>query len=192
MLMTKAQEEFYKFAIASENYEAIIDIAENFEEIKSPLIYHFWEDIKNECIRLLNDKPEWEVYLSPYSDEEQEDFLIYKKEYLRRNSEDYELTISFDNMYYQPWLGLWISKDPTLFNRDQVLKSAKDNKISGWRFGSNYPFYKNLPEDFSDYSGLRKIQPGNRSSLVHQYSHEIVNSIKDLEPFINKYILKKK
>ena len=104
-----------------------------------------------------------------------------------------EITIGADELYNNSFYGLWITEEfTTLFDREKVFKSAKDHKISGWKFRSDYPFYKLLPEDFSQYSSLRKIQPGKRSSLVNHYSNEIVRAINELEPFINKYILKKK
>ncbi len=189
--MTKYQEEFYKFAIATENFDAICDIVDNFHEFRDRIIYDFWVLIKERCEEQLKNSKGWKVYLAPFEDEVSE-FTIYRAEYSGNNSDEVDIGISAFNLYSQGTYGLYVIDKPTLFNREKFMKYAKENRIAGWRYGTGFPYYKLLSEDFSDISDLKKIHPANRTSLVHQYSKGLVEAVNEFEPIIKKHILKKK
>lgn len=191
--MTKYQQEFYKFVIAPKNFEAICDIVENFEGVQEKLIYDFWVDVKSKCEDLLKGNKGWKVYLSELSDLEDTELTVYRDEFYPNTMKDlWEFAITVGASSTQGIYGLWLYQTPNTFIKERLLKIAKENKIAGWKYGSNFPFYKVFPEDFSELSSLKKIHPDNRYSLVLLYANEIVDAIKDLEPFINKHILKKK
>lgn len=189
--MTKSQEEFYKFVVAPENFEAICDIVDNFPAVQEKLIYDFWVEVKAKCELLLKGKQGWITYMTPFENVEPE-FSIYRKEYGPKNSEDVDVAIGIDGFYSQAIFGMNISFEPKIFNKERLLKIAKENKKAGWRFGTSFPYYKLLPEDFSEVSNLKKIHPDNRASLVQHYASEITDAVKEFEPFINKHILKAK
>lgn len=191
--MTKYQVEFYKFVIAPENFEAICDIVENFEDVRLRLVYDFWVDVKDRCEVLLKEKAEWTAEISPYNEEVTE-FLFYRSGFLPESvKEDADFCIYFMDLYDRAYYGLWLNEDSKSFNMQSIRKIAKDNKLSGWRGdGTTFAYYKFMPDNFDDMASIKKIQPDNRESLVHQYADNIIDGINELEPFINKHILKYK
>jgi len=189
--MTKYEQEFYKFAIATENFEAICDIVDNFHEFRDRIIYDFWLHVKGRCEEHLKNSKGWKVYLAPF-EEEVSEFTIYRAEYSANNSEEVDIGISAFNLYSQVTYGLYVTEKPALFNREKFMKNAKENRIAGWRYGTGFPYFKLLPENFSDISDLKKIHPANRASFVQQYARALIDAVREFEPIIKKHILKKK
>jgi len=190
--MTKYQEEFYKFVVDPENFDAICDMVDNFADVREKLIYDFWTDVKIRCEELLTSNRGWKVYISEFDGPDPEITLYREEFYTKDTHEECEFSISIGASSSVGIYGLWFCPEPIIFNKDKLLKIAKENKIIGWKYGSNFPYYKYFPEDFSELSSLKKIHPNNRNSLVQQYANDLMDAIKDLEPFINKHILKAK
>ena len=189
--MTKYQEGFYKFVIAPDNFEAVCDIVENFEEIKELLIYGFWIEVKSKCEALL--KKGWKVFLPPLTDNSEPEFTVYCNGFYTTDIEDeQEFSLAVGNVFGESIFGLYVAKETSVIDREQLYQIVKANKKAGWKSYTDYFYYKSLGEHFGDIASLRKLDPSNRASLVLQYASDIVNAVTELEPFVNKHILKVK
>ena len=192
--MTKTEEEFYKFLIDPNNFDAVCDVVQYFRDVEERLVYDFWVDVKTKCEERLKNRKGWQVYLPDIDDAGQSwQLTIFMKKYERKDAGEFvDFAVCMLELFGAVECGLWVYDEAAMFDKEDIIKIAKENKRKGWKTGTYWAYYRTLPEDFSEISNLKKIRPDSRAFLVNQYVDLMIETMDELEPFINKHILKKK
>lgn len=167
----------------------MLKISEHFPEIRRRLIEEFWDEVM-ERIKELDIDNQWDLIVLHPKWQRWWGIHIQKKSWLREG-ESYTdfLAIRWEDLEYQPFLGLWINPEAKILDYERAYSYASKIECGpGFRSSKNpyWAFWQYAEIDFRRNADLNLILPDKRATLTEDFAQRLWRLAESLEDDLEK------
>lgn len=183
--MTKLLPEMYEFITKKENFEAFMEMVDDYEKAKPQIRAEFWNEVSNNLKNI--HRTGWYFY-SDKNLELGSAKIGFWYQHPHQGQEPIEAGIVFEQLPTQTFYGAWF--DPKRFNKSKLLDALTSEDRQRWTIDNGQYFlqYKNTGDNFQWRQGLSTILPEVRKLQVDNYVGLFKDAFEKLAPFIETQV----
>lgn len=180
--MSLLEEKMYGFITQPDNWQVASVISDKMAYVKDRMLKEFWAEVKKNLENRL-DLNEWKILMS------EDIYEAYSQLFITNASWDGLFKICFEELEEAAFLGVcrdFDSKKVPDSIHEQIQKeltSIYKEMVPGT---ASWVGYFEANYNFADWSGLDKILPSNRQTLVDKYSNMLLDLKDKAKPIIDE------
>lgn len=187
MPVTDLLPDVYEYITKKENFEAFMEMLEDYEKAKPQIRKEFWSDVKKQVKDI--SRQNWEFQVDEDIATQYSKFGFW---YAHPN-EPFEVNagIIYESLTGAVRYGAWF--DSKQFKKDELLSGLKKYPTHQheWKI-DNKPYcflqYQVTGDNFEFRHGLKHILPEVRSQWVTKYAKTLTDALDRLAPFVEEQV----